>query len=179
APLTSLKQLDLYVTNEILNLVTSSLKDVANFNQRIIDEATHVLPPGTKSDLLMDLKKFVMIVKSLDIDESIDLNQIFMLEANDMANAFNLPDSAELSSEADLAVMRIIKQHNVNSFVDKQIGKYQKTLDRIEEKIQIYITDLPDNSFKRRRQFIKWINNFKNEKDVSKKLFMLVNNDLF
>ncbi|KAH8266680.1 hypothetical protein KR018_009978 [Drosophila ironensis] len=177
APVLAKMQLDLYVTNEILQLLSGTLDEIANFLQSVIDEAERVLPSNAESLLLLELKRFVSMVNSLDHSSEELENIEEMFDLIGLTNIFEPLASMENLSKADQIVLQILTNHGVDVLEDRLVAKMHKTLDRIEQKIDKYIMSWSDNKASRKSDFIRWYNNFKNEDDIIAKVEMLFNDD--
>nr|XP_017095771.2 uncharacterized protein LOC108124547 [Drosophila bipectinata] len=172
APIMANIQLDLYVANEVVQLLSSTLDEIARFLQPVIDEAERVLPPDSRSFLLTDIKKLVSLIGELD-ENSEELDEIGeMFDLLGLANIFEPSDYPDLS-ETDQIVVRILQKHGIDVFEQKLVTKFDKTMHKIEQRIEKYIMGMSDSKVARKADFIEWYNDFKNENDIGEKIEML------
>ncbi|EDW25601.1 GL26685 [Drosophila persimilis] len=176
APITSSTQLAYYMTNEIVSMVETSFLETARLLQRVIDDAELFMPPNTQSLILDAFGEFVDLVKEIDMDDSVQL-ELLATDLDYLSDIFELKDSAELDSEADRMVMRLLQEHGIDDFESSLLKRFDTALKRIEEQVESYISGMSPSKLQRRTEFLDWFDKFKNEKDTIDKLSMLFDSD--
>ncbi|KAH8325865.1 hypothetical protein KR067_009302 [Drosophila pandora] len=172
APIMANIQLDLYVANEVVQMLSSTLDEIARFLQPVIDEAERTFPPDAHSFLLSEIKKLVNLIGELD-ENSDELDEIGeMFDLIGIAQIFDPSDYPDLS-DTDQIVVRILEEHGIEVFEQKLIAKFDKTMHKIEQRIEKYIMGMSDSKATRKADFIEWFNDFKNESDIGEKIEML------
>ncbi|XP_017154167.1 uncharacterized protein LOC108163412 [Drosophila miranda] len=176
APITSSSQLAYYMTNEIVSMVETSFLETARLLQRVIDDAELFMPPNTQSLILDAFGEFVDLVKEIDMDDSVQL-ELLATDLDYLSDIFELKDSAELDSEADRMVRRLLQEHGIDDFESSLLKRFDTALKRIEEQVESYISGMSPSKLQRRTEFLDWFDKFKNEKDTIDKLSMLFDSD--
>ncbi|XP_016944824.3 uncharacterized protein OS9 [Drosophila suzukii] len=176
APAANRYQLQYEVTNELFQLVTNALEELRNVFQLVIDEAELILPPDSKGLILMDLKEFVKMLDSLDLDDSLELT-ILEDALEEMENIIEIADSKEFESEADEVVVQLFIQHGGEDLEQILERNLENTLKSIERKVENYMSSWSDSRLARNSDLVKQFMDFKNEKDVFEKLDKLSNSD--
>jgi len=164
------------VTNELFQLVTNALEELRNVFQLVIDEAELILPPDSKGLILTDLKEFVKMLDSLDLDDSLELS-ILEDALEEMENIIEIADSKEFESEADEVVVQLFIQHGGEDLEQILERNLENTLKSIERKVENYMSTWSDSRLVRNSDLVKQFMDFKNEKDVFEKLDKLSNSD--
>ncbi|XP_022232261.1 uncharacterized protein LOC111080759 [Drosophila obscura] len=176
APITSSSQLAYYMTNEIISIVETSFLETARLLQRVIDDAELFMPPNSQSPILEAFGEFVDLVKEIDMDDSVQL-ELLATDLDYLSDIFELKDSAELASEADRMVMRLLQEHGIDDFESTLLDRFDTALKRIEVQVESYISGMSPSKLQRRTEFLDWFVQFKNEKDTIDKLTMLLDSD--
>ncbi|XP_034667845.1 uncharacterized protein LOC117901261 [Drosophila subobscura] len=176
APISSGTQLAYDVTNEIFAIVETSCLETARLLQRVLDDAELLMPPNTQSEILEAFGEFVDLVKQIDMDDSVQL-ELLATDLDYLSDIFDLKDSAELDSEADRMVMRLLRQHGIDDFEDMLLDRFDAALKRIEGKVESYIGGMSESKLMRRTELLDWFETFKNEKDTLDKLSLLLESD--
>ncbi|BFF93591.1 uncharacterized protein DMAD_11419 [Drosophila madeirensis] len=176
APISSGTQLAYDVSNEIFAIVETSCLETARLLQRVLDDAELLMPPNTQSEILEAFGEFVDLVKQIDMDDSVQL-ELLATDLDYLSDIFDLKDSAELDSEADRMVMRLLRQHGIDDFEDMLLDRFDAALKRIEGKVESYIGGMSESKLMRRTELLDWFETFKNEKDTLDKLSLLLESD--
>ncbi|SPP85958.1 uncharacterized protein LOC117587878 [Drosophila guanche] len=176
APISSGTQLAYDVTNEIFAIVETSCLETARLLQRVLDDAELLMPPNTQSEILEAFGEFVDLVKQIDMDDSVQL-ELLATDLDYLSDIFDLKDSAELDSEADRMVMRLLRQHGIDDFEDMLLDRFDAALKRIEGKVESYIGGMSESKLMRKTELLDWFETFKNEKDTLDKLSLLLESD--
>ncbi|XP_016962315.1 uncharacterized protein LOC108032813 [Drosophila biarmipes] len=176
APATNRYQLQYEVTSELFQLVTDALEELRNVFQLVIYEAELILPPDSKGLILTELKDFVKVLDSLDLDDSLELD-ILEDALDEMVNIIDIADSKEFESEADEVVVQLFIQHGGEDLEQILERNLETTLKIIEQKVGDYMGTWSDSRLARNSELVKQFMDFKNEKDVYEKLDKLSNSD--
>ncbi|XP_037709688.1 uncharacterized protein LOC119547073 [Drosophila subpulchrella] len=176
APAANRHQLQYEVTNELFQLVTDALEELRNVFQLVIDEAELILPPDSKGLILTELKEFVKVLDTLDLDDSLELS-ILEDALEEMENIIEIADSKEFESEADEVVVQLFIQHGGEDLEQILERNLENTLKSIERKVENYMSTWSDSRLVRNSDLVKQFMDFKNERDVFEKLDKLSNSD--
>ncbi|XP_017056600.1 uncharacterized protein LOC108098301 [Drosophila ficusphila] len=154
--------------DELFQMETENMEALKNVLKLVIEKAELTLPPDSQGNILPKLKEMVSKMDSVDVD-NFAKRRNYVDALKEMKNILEMSKSKELESEADKAIVKLYIKHAVGLKVilEKNV---ETTLKVIEKKMESHMSTWSQSRLDTNSELVKQFNEFKNEKDVYRKL---------